>query len=490
MNAAYLTSAQAAAHLGLSVNALRMALCRGTLAPTGRIGRRLFFTVDDLHRQLSTHGAADRGAVRGARLGDGDCTCREEERRRRSRGSPGTETKIESAGRGEGPERRRDAKQKQMEGAHENTKHTEVRLLEDELEKLREELRQEAKAEAKGTSTRETVGAFAPQWLEHTATTGKSRKHVVEKRLHHLEHFILPFIGDKELRALRRSDVAAWMQAAAGLRQQSGKLYGRVTLMGAWSTLRAMLRRAVILRDLEHDPTWGSCSTSAITWAARAGPRRSRRTRSPSTRSVALIDAAKDEALNMPAMIVVQVATGMRFCEVSALEWRDIDLEKASLRIERSQVGGVAGAPKTESTRRRVYFPDVVVEVLRSHKAEQERDPGPPCDVPGLVFPSRAGTYRTPAMLTKPLTRCCQIAGIDKRLSSHGLRRTANDLLRRANGDTVVRAMIGHATSEMTRLYSNVDHDERARAHATAFGDVLERAVGTKGGTLVSPTEN
>ncbi len=384
-----------------------------------------------------------------------------------------------------GPNGRRYEKQKQMEGAHENTKRAEVRLLEDELEKLREELRQEAKAEAKGTSTRETVGAFAPQWLEHTATTGKTRKHVVEKRLHHLEHFILPFIGDKELRALRRSDVAAWMQAAAGLRQQSGKLYGRVTLMGAWSTLRAMLRRAVILRDLEHDPTSGIVFDIGDHMGGESRPAKKPKDALTLDEVGRLIDAAKDEALDVRAMIVVQVATGMRFCEVSALEWRDIDLEKASLRIERSQVGGVAGAPKTESTRRRVYLPDVVVEVLRSHKAEQERDPGPPCDVPGLVFPSRAGTYRTPAMLTKPLTRCCQIAGIDKRLSSHGLRRTANDLLRRANGDTVVRAMIGHATSEMTRLYSNVDHDERARAHAAAFGDVLERAVGTKGGTLV-----
>jgi integrase len=148
----------------------------------------------------------------------------------------------------------------------------------------------------------------------------------------------------------------------------------------------------------------------------------------------------------------------------------------------------VAGAPKTESTRRRVYLPDVVVEVLRNHKAAQELERTPSA-IAGLVFPSKAGTYRTPSMLTKPLRRCCQIAGIDKKLSSHGLRRTANDLLRRANGDTVVRAMIGHATSDMTRLYSNVDHDERARAHAAAFGDVLDRAVGTKGGTLVGPTE-
>jgi integrase len=329
-----------------------------------------------------------------------------------------------------------------------------------------------------------------------TATTAKTRKHVVEKRLHQLEHFILPFIGDKELRALRRSDVAGWMQSAAKMRQPSGKLYGRVTLMGAWSTLRAMLRRAVILRDLEHDPTSGIVFDIGEHVGGESRPAKKLKDALTLDEVGRLIDAAKDEAPDVRAMIVVQVATGMRFCEVSALEWRDIDLASASLRIERSQVEGVSGAPKTESTRRRVYLPDVVVEVLRNHRAAQNLDRTPSA-ITGLVFPSKAGTYRTPSMLTKPLRRCCKIAGIDKRLSSHGLRRTANDLLRRANGDTVVRAMIGHATSDMTRLYSNVDHDERARAHEAAFGDVLERAVGTQSGnatgktsgSLVVPTE-
>ena len=85
--------------------------------------------------------------------------------------------------------------------------------------------------------------------------------------------------------------------------------------------------------------------------------------------------------------------------------------------------------------------------------------------------------------MRKPLARCCQLAGVDKHLSSHCLRKTANNLLRQTNSDVVVRAMIGHSSSEMTRLYSNVDHDEKARAHASAFGDVLNLAVGLKGGT-------
>ena len=95
------------------------------------------------------------------------------------------------------------------------------------------------------------------------------------------------------------------------------------------------------------------------------------------------------------------------------------------------------------------------------------------------------------SVLKKPLERCRKIAGINKHLTSHCLRKTANDLLRRASGETVARAMIGHTTSEMTRLYSNVDHEEKGRAHAAAFKDVLDVApVGVFSGSRPLPPEN
>ena len=69
----------------------------------------------------------------------------------------------------------------------------------------------------------------------------------------------------------------------------------------------------------------------------------------------------KPKSPDVRAMIVVQVSTGIRFCELSALEWRDINLDKACLRIERSQVG----PPKTEVTRRYVYLAPAVVDALQ-----------------------------------------------------------------------------------------------------------------------------
>jgi len=55
---AYLSTAEAAAHLGMTASALRMAIHRGHLRPTGRIGSRLLFTAVDLDRQVRSQESA------------------------------------------------------------------------------------------------------------------------------------------------------------------------------------------------------------------------------------------------------------------------------------------------------------------------------------------------------------------------------------------------------------------------------------------------
>lgn len=261
----------------------------------------------------------------------------------------------------------------------------------------------------------------------------------------------------------------------------------------AWSTLRAMLKRAVILRGLEIDSTSGVTFDIGEHVGGEARPARKTKETLTLDELAGILEAAKQESPDVRVMIVVQVSTGMRFAELSALEWRDINFDSARLRIERSQVEGEVGAPKTEATRRDVYLSPAVVEALREHRRWQIEEQVAGLDK-GLVFPSTIGTYRTPKMLQKRMERCCKIAGVEKHISSHCLRKTANNLLRQSNSEVTVRAMMGHATSEMTQLYSNVDQNEKARAHAAAFGDVFDVAVGHVGrvdnscGPIVGPT--
>jgi len=63
-----------------------------------------------------------------------------------------------------------------------------------------------------------------------------------------------------------------------------------------------------------------------------------------------------------------------------------------------------------------------------------------------------------------PLQRALARAGIAKRVTVHGLRRTFNNLSRQVAGNIVTRAITGHVTDEMTEHYSHVDCAAKLRA--------------------------
>jgi integrase len=91
----------------------------------------------------------------------------------------------------------------------------------------------------------------------------------------------------------------------------------------------------------------------------------------------------------------------------------------------------------------------------------------PPGFGTGWVFPSRAGTLRCPGSLWKAWQGCLDAIGLEKRFTVHGLRRTFNDLARRAGADgIVIRSLTGHVTEKMREHYSTVALDEKRQTAA------------------------
>ena len=73
-------------------------------------------------------------------------------------------------------------------------------------------------------------------------------------------------------------------------------------------------------------------------------------------------------------------------------------------------------------------------------------------------------TLRVPSGLRKAWTHCCDVAGISN-VTPHGLRRTFNDLARRAGVDPIVtKSLTGHVTERMREHYSSVGLDEKSDA--------------------------
>ena len=97
----------------------------------------------------------------------------------------------------------------------------------------------------------------------------------------------------------------------------------------------------------------------------------------------------------------------------------------------------------------------------------------------GWCFPSEAGTMKHTGSLEKAWKKCCKEAGIKGRFTIHGLRRTFNDLARRAGVDAVVtKSITGHVTEQMREHYSSVDLSEKREAIANVVRLVPRGVVG------------
>ena len=173
--------------------------------------------------------------------------------------------------------------------------------------------------------------------------------------------------------------------------------------------------------------------------------------------------------------------TGLRFGELSALEWSDLDEAEGEVRVTRSQVRQVVNLPKTKKRRRSVLLPEVF-ELLRLHRKELIEAQAPGLDR-NLVFPSKVGKYRYPSLLNKVFRQVVDDAGIDKHVTAQTLRRTFNNLLDQAGVRRVVlQAMMGHSSDRMTEHYSHVSAEEK-RVAVVAFKPLVERLCGSSSTT-------
>jgi integrase len=79
-----------------------------------------------------------------------------------------------------------------------------------------------------------------------------------------------------------------------------------------------------------------------------------------------LLDAAKGDKLE--ALYVLAITTGMRQGELLGLQWKDIDLDAGTLRVNRSVYDGEIHPPKTEAGNRTIKLPKLALVALKQHR--------------------------------------------------------------------------------------------------------------------------
>ena len=305
---------------------------------------------------------------------------------------------------------------------------------------------------------------YAELWIVHVEKTGRKRPHVVDTDAYRAEQHILPLLGHLYVGDIGKPELVEWMKRVPSIVKEDGTPYAKETLKSVWRLLCTMLRDAELLIGIKNDAP----NNMRFRVDAPAQTKKPALTRSELT---AILRELEHESPDVATMIWVQATTGMRFGEVSALTWDEMDFDEGLIHVRRSQVDGKVFPTKTSTNRTVPMFPEVRRRLL-AHREWLDDKRWKRED--GLVFPSRNGNYRTSTVTRKPLDRCAARAGIKKAVSNQTLRRTVNNLIRQTAGEIAARAITGHATQDMTEHYSDVTLEEKLHAGEAAFGGLVD----------------
>jgi integrase len=238
-----------------------------------------------------------------------------------------------------------------------------------------------------------------------------------------------------------------------------------------------------------------ACLEAAVDWEilAKNPMKKVRKPRVPRRRPKVVDKSGFNELLRQTAglaiwpVIVLGMATGMRRGELLGLEWSDIEFDRATLEVSKSLEETKKHGLRIKSTKsgetRRFSIPADVVEVLREHKREQDRQRelyGSGYANLNLVFCRPDGHYYNPDKLGVHIRRAMQNAGLAG-VSLHTLRHShASELLSQGAPITAVAERLGHASPNITLgIYSHAlpaDNAAAAKLWNDAMADVIQRA--------------
>ncbi len=309
-----------------------------------------------------------------------------------------------------------------------------------------------------------TVREFIEQWLRDWAASNVSAK-TFERYAELLRNHVATGIGDVRLQKLRAVDVQ--------------QLYTNLLKKPLAPRTVGHVHR-VLHRALGHANRWGLLQQNV---ASLVSPPRVPATELEllTLEQVQVVLERFRARRSLYPIFVLALATGMRRGELLALRWRDVDLDKARLRVEQSLEQTKAGlrfkSPKTRHGRRTITLPPSAVSVLRDHwKTQQERRlklrmGKAPAD--SLVFATWDSKPRSPNSLTKEWSVAVRAAKLPP-VTLHSLRHThASHLIAQGLDVLAISRRLGHGSPTITlsvygHLFANAD-DRAASAVETIF---------------------
>lgn len=300
---------------------------------------------------------------------------------------------------------------------------------------------------AAGTGGRDwTVAELAGRWLLDLERTGKVKPTSVMKYERRLERHILPGIGKLRVREV----TVLRLQALFDAKRTE---MGANSLLSLHLPIRAMFRRAVLWGIIPFNPADGVSLPVRPSSPGKAW-------------SVQDLKRFLSETRADPHGVIgrLLLLTGMRIGELVTLRWTDLDLDRATMRIERTLTRSrankrVAGqSPKTGAGARELLLTAGCVAALKRHRAavDARAEADPAWSDEGWVFPGRHGTCWNEQTPRCWLDRQTARLGLD-RLRLHDTRHTHATIGRRLGVDRAIMAQrLGHRIPGATAGYEHL----------------------------------
>jgi len=296
--------------------------------------------------------------------------------------------------------------------------------IEDAIEKV---------AAAGAALIRDVARMFEEGYLSREKQLAKATR---DKYRHLLNSYIVPKWGEFRLNQLRPQAVEDWLHS---------------TFDSWWTMYSVRATLSQLYYYAEGHGLWEEGRRSPASKAKLGHKRYSNERRILTFEETARVLAR----MNPEQRLVIElcIATGARISEALGLQWKHVDLDAATIRIEQRVWHQEIGPPKTEASRRVVGLGDLV-DRLREEAVQRAAKPD------DWVFPQKHAAWRPlwDSTVREALHEAARAEGCDFRgLGAHTFRR-ANITWRQEVGGSAIEAsrIAGHCSLEMTSHYTFV----------------------------------
>ncbi|WP_311272134.1 MULTISPECIES: tyrosine-type recombinase/integrase [unclassified Rhizobium] len=246
-----------------------------------------------------------------------------------------------------------------------------------------------------------TVSKAAALWIASGENAGLERS-TIDQRKSHLQHHIMPLIGEILLSKLTVPMVRDFEDRLRKEGRSASMTKKVITSLG--SILSDAGERGLATRNPVRDIRGGRKGRDR-----RAERRQKGRVEVgvdiPTRDEIKALVAALDDHWR-PIMLTL-IFTGMRSSELRGLRWQDVDFKRLEVRVsQRVDEYREVGPPKSEAGIRTIPVPPMVINALKELKLKQ-------ADSSGLVFPNPDGDSRSHSnVVTKGLIPAMIRAGV------------------------------------------------------------------------------